>query len=471
MKISYELKDGTVDKEYELSPTQEAFYISQAKFPLCSGGFGSGKTLILCHKMMAHLDFPDNYGLLGRLTYQELQDTTQQTFFEVCPQNLIRSFSRTEQRLYMKNGSQLIFRHLDTIAENEIKSLNLGFFAIDQVEEIPYEVFLGLRGRLRRKVGGRDDKYIHQGMMSCNPALFWAFALYKQKHDPDYALFESSTLDNAKHLPPEYIADLLTYPERWKRQYVYGIWDESLLSDSAYFPVEYMLEQTAIASKKIRDMEGIAVFKEMDPTDEYQMGIDPSEGINDSSPIVVVSKTTQEVVAVWHGKIPADQLAHKIAQIGRIYRNAQAILEINSVGVATLAKLRDLNYPNIYKREVFDSVSKKKMEKYGWKTTHANKVLLLDNFMTKLREGKVKVNDDRIISEMKTFVWTDEAKKSGLGASGNFHDDLVIATALALWGLKGDFVASADPDYIPRDSIIGTLAEIKRRKTNFIGKR
>ena len=85
MKISYELKDGTLDKEYELSPMQEAFYKTKSRFPLLSGGFGSGKTLILCHKIMQHLDYPDNYGLLGRLTYQELQDTTQQKLFEVCP--------------------------------------------------------------------------------------------------------------------------------------------------------------------------------------------------------------------------------------------------------------------------------------------------------------------------------------------------------------------------------------------------
>lgn len=474
MRICYEKKDGSLDKEYELSLTQEAFYKSTAKFPLCSGGFGSGKTLVLCHKIMAHLDYPDNYGLLGRLTYQELQDTTQQSFFDVCPQNLIRSYSKTEQRLYMKNGSQLIFRHLDTIAENEIKSLNLGFFAIDQVEEIPYEVFLGLRGRLRRKVDSHDinNPYIHQGMMSCNPALFWAFKLYKQQSDPDYKLFESSTLDNKKNLPPEYIADLLKYPERWKRQYVYGIWDESLLSDSAYFPVEYIQEQDVLSNSTpwIRDFEGLRIFKEVDFTDEYQMGVDPSEGITDNCPIVIVSKTTGEVVAVYHGKIAPDQLAHKVAQFGRIYRNAKAVVEINAAGMATLTKLRDLNYPNIYKRESFDSISKKKIEKYGWKTTHANKVLLLDAFLTRLRENKCKINDSRIIAEMKTFVWSDDAKKSGLGAQQGFHDDLIMATALAYWGLKGDFEASPEPDFIPRNSFAGTLLQIKRRRNNFISK-
>lgn len=471
MRICYETKDGELQKEYELSDMQERFYKSKTKFPLLSGGFGSGKTLVLCHKIMQHLDYPDNYGLLGRLTYQELQDTTQQTFFEVCPPNLIRNYSRSEQRLYMKNGSQLIFRHLDTVSEAEIKSLNLGFFAIDQVEEIPENVFLGLRGRLRRKVGGRDDKYVHQGMMSCNPALFWGYRLYKQENDPDYELFESSTMDNAKHLPPEYIADLLKYPEQWKRQYVYGIWDEStFVAEGGYFPVEYIQEQDLIKAKKIRDYEGITIYKEVDFGDEYQMGIDPSEGVTDPSAIVVTSKSTGEVVAVWSGKMPADKLASKITQVGRIYRNAKAVLEVNAAGMATLTKLRDSGYPSIYKREVFDSVTKKKIEKYGWKTTHANKILLLDNLLTKMRENKAKLNDERLIAELRTFCWTDESKKSGLGAKTGFHDDLIMATSLAYWGLKGDYTVSVDPSYIPKNSVLGTLRQIQSRRNTYIRK-
>lgn len=454
------------DRYYDLHVPNGNNYMAQGFY-----NHNSGKTLILCHKIMQHLDYPDNYGLLGRLTYQELQDTTQQTFFEVCPQNLIRSYSRSEQRLYMKNGSQLIFRHLDTVSEGEIKSLNLGFFAIDQVEEIPENVFLGLQGRLRRQVGGRDDKYVHQGMMSCNPALFWGYRLYKQEHDPDYELFESSTMDNSKHLPPEYIQGLMKYPEQWKRQYVYGIWDESTFTaKGAYFPVEYIQEQELLKAKPIREFEGIQIFKEMDVMDEYQMGIDPSEGVNDNSAIVVVSKTSGEVVAVWCGKMPADKLATKISQIGRIYRYAKANLEVNAVGMATLSSLRTLNYPSIYKREVFDTVTKKKMEKYGWKTTHANKVLLLDAFLTQFRENKAKLNDDRIIAEMRTFVWTDDANKNGLGAVVGYHDDLIMATALAYWGLRGDYTVSVDPSYVPRDSVLGTLEQIQRSKTKFITK-
>ena len=220
----------------------------------------------------------------------------------------------------------------------------------------------------------------------------------------------------------------------------------------------------------IREFEGIRIYKEVEFDDEYQVGVDPSEGVVDYSPIVVVSKKNAEVVAVWHGKVPPDALAHKAAQVGRIYRMAKIIPEMNSVGYATVQKLRDIGYSNIYRREVLDNVSKKTVEKYGWRTTYATKMLLLDNFLNLLRDNKTRVNDPEIISEMKTFVWTDEAKKQGLGAADGFHDDLIMATSLAFWGIKGnDQDITITPQEVPRGSVLGTLEEMQSRKTKYIG--
>lgn len=467
MKIKYEnIETGEIVNQIDLLSTQEKFFLSRSKFPLYSGGFGCGKSTILVLKVIQHLTYPNNYGLLGRLKYRELQDTTQQEFFKWCPQNYIRSYSKSQERLYLKNGSQLIFRHLDNIAENEIKSLNLGFFAIDQVEEIPENVFLGLRGRLRRVIEhGNLPPYVHQGMMSCNPKLFWAFKLYRQQNDPDYELFESSTLENKENLPPSYIENLLSYPESWKRQFVYGIWDESLLSDRAYFPVEYIQEQAQRSIKKIRDFEGFTIYREVDFDDDYQIGIDPSEGVVDPSAIVVASMRDSQVVATWQGMIQPDMLADKVAQIGRIYNNAKLVPEVNSMGIATLVKLKQIYEGAIYKREVFDTIQKKKIEKLGWKTSYANKVLLFDNLLKLLRENKVRINDQRIIDEMKTFVWSDESKASGLGATEGYHDDMIMATALAFWGLDGKFQDKMKYTEPPKNSILGTLREIQNKNS------
>jgi hypothetical protein len=469
MKIKYKnIETGEIVQVYDLNPTQERFIKTITRFPLLSGGFGSGKTMAMCQKVLKHLDYPNNLGLLGRLTYPELRDSVQKTFFEVCPPNYIRRFNKAEQTATMMNGSELMLRHLDKIAEMEIRSMNLGFFAIDQAEEISEDVFLGLKGRLRRKVENREgqEPYVRQGMMTCNPALTWLFKYYKQNPTDEYELFESSTLDNKDNLPVDYIESLLKYPESWKRQYVYGVWDESLLADQAYFPIEYIQEQTIHARKPLRDFEGITIYQEVQFDDDYQLGVDPAGMGDDYSAIIVVSKLKGEVVASWKGKMPAAELSFQVAKIGRIYRNALAIVERNSIGLATITKLREI-YHNIYKQETFGAPERKRIERYGWLTTFANKVLLLDNLLRLMREGRVRINDERTISEMKTFVWTDEVKKKGLGAQKEFHDDMVIATALGFWGIKSDIKSTeiATPT-APRNSVAGVLVQIQEAKSN-----
>ena len=70
----------------------------------------------------------------------ELRDTTQKTFVEFCPSDWYAEsrggvWNKSENYVRLYNGSEIIFRHLDTISERELLSLNLGWFGIDQSEE------------------------------------------------------------------------------------------------------------------------------------------------------------------------------------------------------------------------------------------------------------------------------------------------------------------------------------------------
>ena len=109
------------------------------------------------------------------------------------------------------------------------------------------------------------------------------------------------------------------------------------------------------------------------------------------------------------------------------------------------------------------------MEKLGWRTTYGTKILLLDNFLKLLRENKARVFDERILDEMKTFIWTDEARRSGLGAQVGFHDDLVMATALAFWEIKGDLQANEINITPPRGAFLAELEKRQRINQDFIG--
>ena len=439
---------GEVLQEWTFNPSQERFWNSKKKFVLFSGGYGCGKSLMLTLKAIdLSLRYPDNYILMGRRTYVELRDSLQKEFFSTCPDGLIADYLKAEGRVVFHNKSEIIFRHLDTIAESEIRSMNLGAAFIDQAEDIEKPVVDGLRGRLRRAGVPDHDRRIY---MSCNPALTWLFAEFKQSPKPEYDLIEASTLENESNLPKGYVEDLLKYPEAYKKQYVFGIWDESLLSDRVVFAREYLERLRQYVQEPIREVEGLRIFRDFIPGHRYQMGIDASEGrveegvpaerqSSDESVIAIVDLDELEEVASWSGRLPPDVVAEYAIRFAMHFASKQfplmIIPEMNSIGLAIVNRLNrePSDYFRIYRREEFDKRTGVKSEKEGWRTTRASKPLLITRFQELLRLRDPKVRSKETLEQFKSFVWTDEAKQAGAGAEAGFHDDRVIATLLAFF--------------------------------------
>jgi len=210
---------------------QKEFLTSTAKFTCYSGGWGSGKTFAGCLRGLILSQQPGNIGLIGRLNYPELRDTTRKEFFNLCPPEYYDSkqggrWSPAENHLTLTNGSEILFRHLDTMSSKELLSLNIGWFYIDQAEEITEDVFITLQSRLRlNKVPKR------YGFITCNPEPgTWIYEKFQKPLEQgtlpaDFKMINSSTQENF-HLPPDYVKSLTdTLPEEMKKRYMAGRWD------------------------------------------------------------------------------------------------------------------------------------------------------------------------------------------------------------------------------------------------------
>lgn len=399
---------------------------------LLSGGFRSGKTLSAIIKIITqHCTIANNRGLIGRLTYPELRDTVQKDFFELLPEEWIQNWDKTNGVLTLVNGCEVLFRHLDTVSELEIRGMTLGFVFISQVEEIDESVYKALLARLNLMLPDKD--HYRQIIMDCNPSLFWAYKYFKQESDTDRELIEFSMLENQENLPPDYLSDMMKQPALWKKQFVFGIWDESLLSDKSVIPVEYIQTQKMFREEPLRLFEKIDIYENMIRSHNYQIGVDVAEGVGqDRSAVECYDLHTGKQVAHWKGQMQPDLLAKMIViPLARYFNQALVIPEINSVGLTFLSRLKD-DYSNIYKRKVFDKVENKETEQLGWRTTYSTKPLMVDNLLTLLREGMIQIKARDVHAEMSTLVYTTESRKHGIGAQSGFHDDCIIATMLAL---------------------------------------
>ena len=160
----------------------------------------------------------------------------------------------------------------------------------------------------------------------------------------------------------------------------------------------------------------------------YVLGVDTAEGLGhgDYSCVQVLDVKKWEQVAVWHGRIPPDELAAEVFNIGIWYGNALCCVEANNHGLTTITMLRQLGYPNLYRRRSLNQSTQRISQEFGWKTTRTSKPLMIDDLAKALKHEELILHCDSTLAELRTFVRNERGSMSG-----SPYDDRVMALALA----------------------------------------
>lgn len=233
------------------NPYQKDFVFSPYKYTGYYGGVRNGKTWGGCYRgILLSEMFPNNVGVVGRLTYGELRDTTQKDFLSFVrkrnggtlnPGPYVKKWlDAPTLTLTLYNDSIIMFRY----AENPetFLSMTLGWYYLDQAEFIPEQINNHLEDRLSlwgpTNVAASKAKYqeLHKkpmpyepkefGFISGNPAPGWVFDKYKKNPKGIYHLIEAPTEANVKNLPPQYLADFRArHTDEWIAKYLMGNWD------------------------------------------------------------------------------------------------------------------------------------------------------------------------------------------------------------------------------------------------------
>lgn len=217
-----DIREG--DKVFRLIVPQAEFIKSKIKYPAYVGSWGTGKSLALIAKAMVESEkYPNNLGVIFRKEFTDLRDSTLRDFEQYTGLKV-----SSERSVKLGNGSEILFRHLEEM--NNIQNMNLGWFGIEQAEELDTDdQFFKLHGRLRRENSSRT------GFVIANTnGHNWIYKLWKIGKDPDYALFECDSFSAKAYLP----ADTL---ESWKKlkdskpkiynRFVLNSWDEADTTD------------------------------------------------------------------------------------------------------------------------------------------------------------------------------------------------------------------------------------------------
>lgn len=219
---------------------------------LYGGAKRGGKSVWLCQKaIMLGVMFPGNRGLMARLNFTDLQDSTLNEFFAVCPEQLILQHHKGDRRIVLRTiddrstlpaktqdgfspfASRQLYRGVGDPDEFEkIKGISLGHMELDEPSEIPFEQFLMLRAQLTwRLADGTEPPYMT--LLASNPEPGWVEDRFqghieRPMQSFDGKIFIPALPSDNPYLPKDYVKELTaSAPKEWVLKYLRGIWGAS----------------------------------------------------------------------------------------------------------------------------------------------------------------------------------------------------------------------------------------------------
>lgn len=201
----------------------------RAKYLLFGGSMGGGKSWFLCAEAIKQsMKYNGNRLVIVRKELSVLRRTTLVTFLSICPKEIIKSFNQTSLEVTFINGSILTFIDANISKDpllQKIKGLEIGWFGIDEANEVSVEVYNLLKTRLRWILPNKQ-KPSYEGRLTSNPEACWLIPTFIQSNNENEVYIQSLTTDNYDE-QSEYVINL---KEAFKdnlnllRKYLYADW-------------------------------------------------------------------------------------------------------------------------------------------------------------------------------------------------------------------------------------------------------
>lgn len=376
------------------------------------------------------LDFAGNRVGIFRYENSVFINTTMKTIEQwiLNVDGLVKKHNQTKKTITLFNDSEIFYGGLkpSSTASGDslklIKSLELSACFIDEVTDVPENVFNFLCGRLERwkakdVKSGKIVTPPRRLCCSCNPELGWVKSRWIDKNLDGYSFIPSKASENP-HLPDSYTDDLRkTLPADMVERYVDGNW-EVVVNFESVFPANWLND--AVNNNNYTPSDG----------DEVVFGVDVATFGDDKSVIAMRKGYKVEILQVIDS-ISTTDLATQVAMMADYYE--PSIINIDSIGVGqgVCDRLMDMGYP------VMPFVGGESPEDGRFlnrrSEAHWNVRKLLERKMLDLPDDPDLINEMGVIkylvnlSERRIQVESKPAIKKRLGKSPDLNDAIVYA--------------------------------------------
>ena len=161
----------------------------------------------------------------------------------------------------------------------------------------------------------------------------------------------------------------------------------------------------------------------------FIIGADVALGVGQDYSTAVILDKERRVCALFRDNFTdPSNFGDILFYLGRYYNNALLAVESNSLGIATLNRLKQMNYVNLYYQTKAANLLNEEGGKPGFRTTVSTKPMVIGNLKRAIEEEDVWIPSDVMLGELRTYVSAENGSTNAL--PGNY-DDTVMALAIA----------------------------------------
>lgn len=335
----------------------------------------------------------DAVGFCVAPTYWHTQKQWRE-FFTYCPAELVVDINRSDKHVTLENDKHVWFKSADN--PDSLRSEGIDVLWVDEGGQIKEDAWtLGLRPALLDRKG--------KGIFTGTPkGKNWYFQLWTRGQDPQQTDYKSWTFpsQNNPYLDPKEIAEFARdMPEMAYKQEILAQFIEDI--GSVFRGVEKCVKGTLEAPI---------------PNKAYVAGADLAK-LQDFTVVCVLDNAGRLVAFDRFGELDWVFQRKRIVNLCQRY-NARLLIDSTGVG-----------------EPFYDSIKRDNVHVDGYKFTNASKKELVENLSIRIENQTVSFPEiPELINELKLFGY--KMMPSGLiqyGAPEGYHDDCVIALALATW--------------------------------------